>query len=66
MTEAGPTKKIRKRRVTKAEWLATALCELERGGIEAVKVERLSVILSVAKSGFYWHFRDRTDLYQSP
>jgi AcrR family transcriptional regulator len=56
-------KKARRQgRVSKAEWLATALDELEKGGIEAVRVERLARILSVAKSGFYWHFQNRRDL----
>lgn len=55
-------KKRRKGRVSKAQWLATALEELERSGIELVRVERLAEVLSVAKSGFYWHFRDRRDL----
>lgn len=56
--------KKREGRVSKAEWLATALDELERGGIEAVRVERLAKLLGVAKSGFYWHFQDRRDLHR--
>ena len=51
-------------RVSKDEWLATALEELEKGGIDAVRVERLAKILSVAKGGFYWHFEDRRDLHK--
>ena len=51
-------------RVSKDQWLATALGELKRGGIEAVKVERLANIIGVAKAGFYWHFKDRADLHQ--
>ena len=31
-------------------------------GIVRVRVERLARDLGVAKSGFYWHFRDRADL----
>lgn len=49
-------------RVSKDQWLAAALEELEKGGIEAVRVERLASILSVSKSGFYWHFKNRRDL----
>jgi len=52
-------------RVSKDEWLATALDELESGGIEAVRVERLAKILSISKSGFYHHFKDRRDLHRS-
>ena len=55
-------KKRREGRVSKAQWLDAALEELERGGIDAVRIERLAEILNVAKSGFYWHFRDRRDL----
>jgi AcrR family transcriptional regulator len=58
------TNRRRRGRVSKGEWLSTALDELERGGIEAVRVERLAAILSVAKSGFYWHFKNRNDLHQ--
>jgi AcrR family transcriptional regulator len=56
-------KQKRTGRVSKAEWLAAALEELEKGGIDAVRVERLGKLLSVAKSGFYWHFKDRRDLH---
>jgi AcrR family transcriptional regulator len=51
-------------RVSKDAWLAAALEELEKGGIESVRVERLAKILSVSKSGFYWHFKDRGDLHR--
>ncbi len=58
------TKKRRAGRVSKDQWLATALEELGKGGVEAVRVERLAKILSVSKSGFYWHFNDRKDLHR--
>ena len=54
--------KGRKKRVSKAEWLEAALNALERDGIDGVKIERLARTLGIAKSGFYWHFRDRLDL----
>ena len=57
-------KKRRTGRVSKAEWLAAALNVLEVSGIDAVRVERLAKALSVAKSGFYWHFQDRKDLHR--
>ncbi len=53
----------RKSRVSKSDWLNIALDVLEEGGIEAVRVERLAARLSVAKSGFYYHFRDRDELF---
>ena len=51
-----------KKRVSKVEWLQTALDLLEREGIEAIRVERLARELGISKSGFYWHFKDREDL----
>ncbi len=50
-------------RFSKSDWLAAALDVLADGGIEAVRVERLAKQLGVAKSGFYYHFRDRDDLH---
>ena len=58
------SKQRRVGRVSKDQWLAAALEELEKGGIEAVRVERLARILNVARSGFYWHFKNRDDLYR--
>ncbi|ASP35647.1 TetR/AcrR family transcriptional regulator [Labrenzia sp. VG12] len=52
-------------RVGKQEWLETALELLKKGGIDAVRVERLAARLDVAKSGFYYHFRDLGDLRDS-
>ena len=40
-----------------------ALDVLEEGGIRAVRIEHLSERLGVAKSGFYYHFRDRGELF---
>ena len=53
---------VKKWRVSKAERLAAALVALEKGGVEAVRVERLARALGISKSGFYWRFKNRTDL----
>jgi len=50
------------KRVSKAEWLQTALKLLESVGVEAIRVERIARELGISKSGFYWHFKDRNDL----
>jgi len=50
------------KRVSKAEWLQTALKLLESEGVEAIRVERIARELGISKSGFYWHFKDRDDL----
>lgn len=54
----------RKARVSKTDWLNAGLDVLKESGIEAVRIERLAGRLGVAKSGFYYHFRDREDLRQ--
>lgn len=48
----------------KEDWLGAALAALKAEGIEGVRVERLARDLNVAKSGFYWHFKDRQDLLE--
>ena len=53
-----------KKRVSKGEWLDMALDILTHEGIEGVRIERLADRLGISKSGFYWHFRDRDDLYR--
>jgi AcrR family transcriptional regulator len=50
------------KRVSKAEWLQTALKLLEAEGVEAIRVERIARELGISRSGFYWHFKDRDDL----
>ena len=51
------------RGASKADWLETALTVLSKEGIDGVKVDRLSKVLGIARSGFYWHFRDRADFH---
>lgn len=53
-----------KKRASKQDWLEAALEMLESAGIDAVRVEKLAARLGISKSGFYWHFRDRSDLQQ--
>lgn len=50
-------------RKKKADWIRVALAVFESEGIKGVRVERLARDLNVAKSGFYWHFKDRDQLY---
>jgi AcrR family transcriptional regulator len=53
------TRKPLRARVSKQDWISAALETLATSGIESVKVERLAKQLGVAKSGFYWHFKNR-------
>ena len=43
----------------KQTWLMAGLEALRKGGVGAVRVERLAAELGVTKGSFYWHFRDR-------
>jgi AcrR family transcriptional regulator len=51
-----------RKRVSKNEWLAQALEVLSTEGVQGIRIERLARDLKIAKSGFYWHFRDRREL----
>lgn len=46
------------------DWLRMARIALLRGGVEAVRVERLARALGVTKGSFYWHFKDRDELLE--
>lgn len=44
------------------DWLKAARITLLKGGVEAVRVEKLARTLHVTKGSFYWHFKDREEL----
>lgn len=46
------------------DWLRAARLGLLRGGVEAVRVEKLARDLGVTKGSFYWHFKDRDELLE--
>ena len=50
------------KRVSKDQWLDCALAALASEGVDNVRVDKLARQLGVARSGFYWHFKDRQDL----
>ena len=43
----------------KPQWLRAGLEALRKGGVAALRVERLAADLGMTKGSFYWHFRDR-------
>jgi AcrR family transcriptional regulator len=53
---------VRRKRASRADWFEVALRVLGEEGVQAVRVERLARELGIARSGFYWHFKDRQDL----
>jgi AcrR family transcriptional regulator len=50
--------------LARQDWLRAARLALRKGGVEAVRVERLSRDLHVTKGSFYWHFKDREELLE--
>src|SRR5580704_7351182 len=46
------------------DWLKAARMALLKGGVEAVRVEKLARDLKVTKGSFYWHFTDREELLE--
>lgn len=49
-------------RITRADWLRVARAALVAEGIDRVRIAVLAEELDVARSSFYWYFRDRNDL----
>jgi AcrR family transcriptional regulator len=47
------------------DWQKAARIALLRGGVEAVRVEKLARDLKVTKGSFYWHFTDREELLEA-
>jgi len=48
----------------RAQWLNAGLEALRKGGVGAVRVERLAPDVGVTKGSFYHHFRDRGALLE--
>jgi len=55
-------KKPVRRGISKAEWLEAGLESLARGSVRSLSIESLAKKLGIAKSGFYWHFKNRDEL----
>ena len=51
-----------KKRVSKADWLSSAMEAFRHEGETGVRIVALARKLKVNKAGFYWHFKDRNDL----
>jgi AcrR family transcriptional regulator len=52
------------RDLKREDWLREARLALLRGGVEAVRVEKLARVLGVTKGSFYWHFTGREELLE--
>ena len=54
--------KKRRQRISRDNWLEAGLELLADQGVHAVKIDHLARRLGVAKTGFYWHFKNRRAL----
>jgi len=52
-------------RLGREEWLRASRLALLKGGVEAVRVEKLARDLKVTKGSFYWHFKDRAEILEA-
>jgi AcrR family transcriptional regulator len=50
------------KRLSRVDWLTTAIRIFVEEGVEAVRITRLATALDVTRGSFYWHFKDRDDL----
>ncbi len=53
---------MKRRRLSKLDWVRGALDALVDGGIEAVRIDTLAEKLGVTKGSFYHHFESRDEL----
>lgn len=49
----------------RSQWVSAGLAALRKGGVGAVRVERLAGAVGVTKGSFYHHFRDRGALLEA-
>ena len=56
------TKIIKRQRFSKNEWLEAGLKMLAEQGVDKLTIGSLSRTVGVAKTSFYWHFKDRQEL----
>lgn len=59
LTVARPRSRVR---LSREDWIGTALQALADDGPSRVAVERLAARLGTTKGSFYWHFKDREEL----
>jgi len=52
-------------KLTRDDWLRSALEMMRKTGVEGVKVSRLATQLGVTTGSFYWHFQNRRELLEA-
>ncbi|MGF1760252.1 TetR/AcrR family transcriptional regulator [Photobacterium sagamiensis] len=56
------TDKVKRQRFSKEEWLEAGLKVLAEQGVDKLTINSLSRTVGVARTSFYWYFKDRQDL----
>ncbi len=56
---------VKRRKLTKQDWLKEGMRALGEKGIESIRVENLCERQNVTRGSFYWHFQDREDFLTS-
>ena len=56
--------KTNSKRLSREDWLLAALELLSESGVEAVRIVPLAKKLGVTSGSFYWHFKNRPELYR--
>ena len=52
-------------RLSREDWLESALTVLSRKGQAGLRIQGLSAALGVSRGSFYWHFKNRNDFIHS-
>ena len=52
-------------RLSREDWILAALELITREGVEGVKIVPLAERLGVTSGSFYWHFKNRRELYDA-
>ncbi len=60
-----PEKSKPRSQLDRKEWIEAAIEMLADQGVEGVRVEVLAKNFGVTKGSFYWHFKDRQDLFNA-
>jgi AcrR family transcriptional regulator len=47
------------------EWVEAAIAVLAEQGVQGMRIEVLAKDFGVTKGSFYWHFKDRQDLFNA-
>ncbi|MEW6734896.1 MAG: TetR/AcrR family transcriptional regulator [Acidobacteriota bacterium] len=51
--------------LSREDWLRAARLALLKGGPAAVRIEKIARDLKITKGSFYWHFKDREELFEA-